>query len=383
MQYDPRWPALPDLKHRARRRMPGFAFDYVDGGIDEEHGKRRNREAWHGITLVPRYLRDVSRVDLSARIFGRDYALPFGVAPIGLGNMIWPGAEAALARAAQRADIPYILSTFSTTDLDKIAALAPDVGWFQLYVPQKVAVMKDLLRRVRHAGYRVLVVTLDIPVGAKRNRELKNGLKLPFKPSPRMLWQGMTHPRWALRTIAHGILGHGMPNFVNVARYRSKSDAGLSQFITDFNMHGVTLARLKMIRALWEQPLVLKGVQHAADIRAAAELGADGVILSNHGGRQLDAAPPTAHTLAALPEATRKRLTIMVDGGLRSGVDIVRAGAMGAQMAFCGRAFMWGVGAMGAAGGNQVVEIFRDETTRALQQVGCESFAQMDGSWLG
>lgn len=377
MNYDTRFPSIADLKQRARKRMPGFAFDYVDGAIDQEHGKRRNRAAWHEIILTPRYLRDVSRTDLRMRLFQHAYSLPIGVAPVGLGNMMWPGAELALASAAQRVNIPYILSTFSTTELEKIAQVAPDVCWFQLYVPKKVEVMDDLLARVQHAGYRVLVVTLDIPVGAKRNRELRNGLKLPFHFTPRLIWQCMLRPRWTLNTLTHGI-----PDFVNITRYQSGTSHGLSQFITDFTMHGVTSERVAMIRERWDGALVVKGLQHAQDIQTAVDIGVDGIIISNHGGRQLDAAPTSVQSLRAVPAKIHEQTTLMVDSGIRTGLDVVRAKACGAQMAFSARPYFWGVGALGHPGANQVVQIFRDEIERTLQQLGCESFAQMDQSWL-
>jgi len=357
--------------------MPSFAFEYVDGGIDQEHGKRRNRDAWHAIELTPRYLRDVTNTDTTAAVFGRDYALPIGVPPVGLGNMLWPGAESALAAAAQRANIPYILSTFSTTPLADIARLAPDVCWFQLYVPRRESVMRDLLARVACAGFRVLVVTVDIPVGAKRNRELRCGLKLPFSWTPGIVWQCATHPRWSSR-----MLKDGAPDFVNVADYREGPNESLSQFITNFNMHGVTRARLELIRELWDGPLVLKGAQHVQDLRDAAELQYDGVIISNHGGRQLDAAPAPAVSLRAAPADIHERMTVMVDSGIRTGLDVVRAGALGARMTFSGRSFFWGVGAHGKAGGGQVIEIFRDEITRTLKQLGCDSYSALDRSWL-
>ncbi len=327
--------------------------------------------------LTPRYLRDVSTVDTRVTLFGAGYALPLGVSPVGLGNMMWPGAEAALARAAQSARIPYVLSTFSTTLLEDIAQLAPDVCWFQLYVPRDERVMEDLIARVKRAGFRALVVTVDVPVGAKRNRELKNGLKLPLTMTPRIVWQSLTHPTWALRTLTHGT-----PDFVNVTSYRTDPSQGLSDFVTSMTRPGVPLDHLQRIRALWNGPLIIKGLQAEENFRAAIDCGVDGVIISNHGGRQLDAAPATLETLRQLPGDITDRLTVMIDSGVRTGLDIVRAKALGAHAAFSGRSFFYGVGALGEAGGKQVIEITRDEITRSLQQLGCQRFEDMDASWL-
>ncbi|MBX2869005.1 MAG: alpha-hydroxy-acid oxidizing protein [Acidiferrobacterales bacterium] len=377
MKYDTRFPSIADLKTRAKKRIPNFAFDYVDGGIDDEHGKRRNREAWHEVEIVPRYLTDVTSADKTTRIFNHDYALPIGIPPIGLGNMMWPGAEMALAGAAQKNNIPYILSTFSTTPLEEIAKAAPDVCWFQLYVPQQVEVMKDLLGRVKNAGFNALVVTLDIPVGAKRNRELKNGLKLPFSFTPNIVWQSMIHPTWAMQTLAHG-----QPDFVNVLQYKEGPNEGLATFITNFAMHGVTRERIEMIRDMWDGPLILKGVQYDQDFRDALDIGVDGVVVSNHGGRQLDAAPASADSLRNVAVEIGARMTVMVDSGIRTGMDVIRARALGAEMTFSGRSFFWGMGAMGTGGAEQVIEIYRDEIDRTLKQVGCGSYAEMDRSWL-
>lgn len=357
--------------------MPIFAFDYVEGGIDDEEGKRRNRQAFQDVHLTPRYLRDVSSVDTTVTLFGSTYAMPLGVSPVGLGNMMWPGAEAALARAAQNARIPYVLSTFSTTLLERIAELAPDVCWFQLYVPRDERVMENLIARVKDAGFNALVVTVDVPVGAKRNRELKNGLKLPFKMTPRIVWQSLIHPTWALKTLTNGV-----PDFVNVASYRTDANQDLVDFISSMTMPGVPPERLKRIRQLWDGPLIVKGLQAENNFRTAIDCGVDGVTISNHGGRQLDAAPATIETLRALPRDIAERLTVMIDSGVRTGLDIVRAKALGAQAAFSGRSFFYGVGALGEAGGHQVVEILRDEMTRCLQQLGCTRFEDMEASWL-
>ena len=377
LNYDTRYPSIADLKQRAMRRLPNFAFDYVDGAIEDELAKRRNRQAFHEVHLTPRYLRDVSSVDTSVKIFGNEYSIGFGVSPVGLGNMMWPGAELALAKSAQAARIPYVLSTFSTTDLNLIAQQAPDVCWFQLYVPRKLEFMEDLIARVKRAGFNALVVTVDIPVGAKRNRELKNGLKLPYTLTPKMIWQSLTHPTWALTTLAHGA-----PDFVNVARYRSGPDEGLSEFVSNMTIPGLPLERLRRIRELWDGPLIVKGLQVEENFRQAIDCGADGVIISNHGGRQLDAAPATVDTLRSLPSDIADKITVMIDSGVRTGLDVLRARALGATAAFSGRCFFYGVGALGAPGAKQVIEIFRDEITRTLQQLGCLRFEDLDSSWL-
>lgn len=377
IRYDTRYPGVSDLKARARRRIPNFAFDYIDAAIDCERAKLRNRESFHNITLTPRYLTDVTGADISARVFEQTYTMGVGVAPVGLGNMMWPGAEMALARAAQEAKIPYVLSTFSTTLMEDIAAAAPDVSWFQLYVPKKLEVTQELISRAREAAFKVLVVTLDIPVGAKRNRELKNGLRLPFSFTPKIIWQSMIHPVWAL-----GQLQQGSPDFVNMLRYREDPDQGLADLVSGFTMSGVTLERIRDIRKLWDGPLVLKGIQYGQNALDAMHAGVDGIIVSNHGGRQLDAAPTSVESMRALPDAVRKNMTIMLDSGIRTGLDVVRSKALGAEFTFSGRSFLYGMGAMGANGASQVIEIFRDEITRSLQQVGCGSFAQMNESWL-
>jgi (S)-mandelate dehydrogenase len=377
MKYDTRWPSINDLKSLAKRRIPNFAFDYIDAGIDEEVGKQRNRQAFHNVELTPRYMCDVADIDIRTEVFGQTYAMPFGMAPVGLGNMTWPGAEMAQARAAQKNNIPYVLSTFSTTAMEDIAKVAPDVAWFQLYVPRDHDVMEDMINRAQSAGYRALVVTLDIPVGAKRNRELKNGLKLPFSMTPKIIWQSMLHPQWALATLRHG-----SPTFVNVLPYMGNSNQGLAQFFSSFSMQGVDIERLARIRELWHGPLILKGIQSPDDARQAVQVGADGIVVSNHGGRQLDAAPSSVESLRSVPAEVFEQLTVMIDSGIRTGLDVVRSKALGASMAFSGRSFSYGVGALGAGGAVQVLEIYRDEITRTLQQLGCNNFRDMDQSWI-
>lgn len=365
-QYDTRYPAIADLKARARKRLPKFAFDYLEAAIDLEQGKARNRAALQAVQVVPRYLRDVSRIDASVDLFGQTYAMPIGVAPVGLGNMMWPGAELALAAASQRANVPYVLSSFSTTCMDRIIDQAPDVSWFQLYVPRRIEHMQQLIRRVQSAGFKALVVTVDVPIGAKRNRELKNGLKLPLSPSFGVAWQCLTHPQWAVRSLLAG-----WPDFVNIRQYREDPNQQLADFISSFSMAGVTAERLQDIRQLWSGPLLIKGLQHVDDMARAIDIGVDGIVISNHGGRQLDAAQASAHSLCGVADQLGGKVALMLDGGIRSGLDVVRSLALGAKMTFSGRAFYYGVGALGPKGADQVMGIFADEVSRTLGQLGC------------
>lgn len=363
---------------KARKRVPGFAMDYLESGIGGEYCLRRNRSDLDEVLIWPRYLRDVAQVDTRCELFGHRYDLGIGVSPVGLGNMMWPNAEEYLASAAQQANIPYILSTMSTTLLEKIAELAPAVAWFQLYVPRKREVMQDLIKRVSTAGFNALVVTVDLPVGAKRDKELKNGLILPFRITPQLLVQVLLRPEWTMLTLKYGT-----PRFANLLPYGDTGDIKhLREFLTKFFTPGVTAECIREIRDLWQGPLIIKGVQRASEIEECRALGVDGVIISNHAGRQLDAAPSSIKALRLLPESLHRKIIIMLDSGIRSGLDVVRAKALGAQAVFSGRSFMYALAATGQDGGRQVIEIFRDEITRTLQQVGCVEYQAMNATWL-
>ncbi|MEQ8426396.1 MAG: alpha-hydroxy acid oxidase [Gammaproteobacteria bacterium] len=378
MKYNPRLPSVADMEARARQRIPRFAWEYLSSGIGHEHGLRRNRSDLDDVLLWPRYLADVGKVDPGCKLFGQQYDLGIGIAPVGLANMMWPGAETHLARAAQQANIPYILSTMGTTPLEEIASHAPDVGWFQLYVPRDRDVMQDLVQRVQRSGFKVLVVTVDIPVGAKRDKELKNGLILPFRFSPSIVSQVMLKPTWLLNTLQQGV-----PRFINLAPYGDLHDVKhLGEFLTRFFMPGVTMERIREIRQLWSGPLVIKGLLRSEDIEECRAAGVDGVVVSNHGGRQLDAAPSSVAALAKLHVSTTDQFPVLLDSGVRSGLDIVRARALGASFTLSGRSFLYAVAAAGKEGAGQVIEIFRDEITRSLQQLGYTRFEAMNGDWL-
>jgi len=377
MQYNSRYPSSKDLKDLAKKRIPNFAFNYVDGGIDEERGKIHNRQSFDRIKITPQYFKDISNINTQVSIFNYDYNLPIGIAPVGLGNMMWPGSELSLAKAAQKTNIPYVLSTFSTTPLEDIAKVAPDVCWYQLYTPKDHIVLEDIIKRVKKSGYKALVITVDIPVSAKRNRELKDQLQIPLNFSSNLIWEFLSHPKWGVETLKHGL-----PSLINVSRYRKDSNVPFQSFISDFMATGVTKEHIQKIRELWDGPLIIKGIQDPKNAIDALELGVDGIIISNHGGRQLDGAPSSIESLEKLPDKVKDELTIMLDSGVRTGLDVIRAKSLGAQMIFSGRSFFWGVGALGQQGASQVIEIYRDEIIRTLKQIGCQDFNKLNSTWI-
>jgi len=375
--YNTKFPSVTELKALAQKRIPKFAFNYLDGGIDDEKCKEHNRQSLNEIKLTPRYLQDINTVNTKVTLFEHDYNLPIGIAPVGLGNMMWPGAEIALAKAAQNANIPYVLSTFSTTLLEDIAKVTPDVCWYQLYLPKDDKTLKDIIKRVRQANYNALIITIDIPASAKRNREIKDGLQIPLKFSSNISWEFFSHPKWSMQTFKQG-----MPKLVNVTSYKKNTEISFHDFISDFMVTGVTKEHIIKIRKLWDGPLILKGIQDPNDILEVVKLGVDGLIISNHGGRQLDAAPSSIESLKKIPDGIKNKLTIMLDSGVRTGLDVIRAKSLGAEIVFSGRSFYWGVAALGKQGASQVIEIYRDEITRTLKQIGCHDFNKLDYTWL-
>jgi L-lactate dehydrogenase (cytochrome)/(S)-mandelate dehydrogenase len=365
--------SIDDLRRLARRRIPQVAFDYVDGGAESENGVQRNRAAFERLRLVPRYLVDVSRRDLTTELFGRRWAMPLGIAPTGLSGLIWPGADFMLARAAIQADVPFILSTAASTALEDIAKAAPENAWFQLYAGRDQDIVDDLVRRAGAAGFPVLVVTVDVPVPGKRPRDLRNGLTLPLEPGLRIALDVMRRPAWLLASARAGA-----PRFRNIEPYvKAASAITLAEAMALQTAGNFDWARLKRVRDAWPGKLVVKGLMAPADVGRAAEAGADGVILSNHGGRQLDAGPAPIELLPAALEAAQGRIPIMLDSGIRQGGDVLRALALGAAFCFVARATLYGVAAGGEAGAARALAILRDEMDRTLGQIGCCTLGEL------
>ncbi len=371
--------SIEDLRRLARRRLPRLVFEFIDGGAEDELTLAENRAAFERLRLVPRVLIDVSAPDLSAEILGRASAAPFVIAPMGSCTLAWPGADLALARAAAAHGIPFVLSTMATIGIEELAQAVPGRLWFQLYVLRHPEANASLVARADAAGYEALVVTVDLPAGGKRERDLRNGIAIPLRMRGRHLIEGATHPRWAL-----GMLRGGFPEFVNVRGLLGDESAGLTiaarvgqnlDAAFDFD----DLARL---RERWPRKLVVKGVLHPGDAARMASLGVDAVWVSNHGGRQLDGAVAAADALPRVVAALQGRAEVLVDSGVRRGVDALKARALGASAVGIGRAALYGAAAGGEAGVRRALEILTGELTLAMKLAGTPRFASVDASIL-
>jgi isopentenyl diphosphate isomerase/L-lactate dehydrogenase-like FMN-dependent dehydrogenase len=360
--------SIDDLRTRAKRRIPRFAFDLVDGGAESERNLRRNIEAFEEIELTPRYMVDVSKIDTRATLFGRTYDLPFGMAPIGMLNAFWPDADLILARLCVRSNIPYTASSASSTTLERLAEAADGNGWFQLYVSSDKSVTEGLIARAEAADYRVMMVTADVPAAGKRDRDIRNQLAVPFRITPEVLAGLIANPFWSLATLLHG-----KPNIANYADLL-QSATSYADVQKTLITPGFTWDDLKKLRDRWKGPLLVKGILHPADAIKCAELGCDGIVVSNHGGRQVAFGPPTIAALPPIAEALGGRMKIILDSGIRRGADILRAKALGADFALSGRAMAYGVGAGGTAGAQRAIDILQLELVRALGQLGEPSF---------
>jgi L-lactate dehydrogenase (cytochrome) len=371
-----RYPTIMDLRKRARRRVPRFAFDYVDGAAGAgETGLARNAAALDAIELVPRYGLENFKADMEVELFGRTFAAPVGIAPMGLPGMVWPGGEEAFARAAQAARIPFTLGSSAGAPIERIAELAPDCTWFQLYrMPRNdLAINFDLVRRAEAAGVHVLVLTLDVPARTKRPRELRNKLIIPYRPGLHTVLDVLPHPGWLM-----ALSKHGQNSFANYQAYAGENlpNREVVKFARQNSGGTFTWDEVAQFRGRWPGPLVVKGILHPQDAEKAVELGVDGIVVSNHGGRQLESAPASIDVLPAVVAAVGDRATVLFDSGIRSGEDVVRALALGAKSTLSGRAFMYGLAALGDRGPGHVAKFFFDEIAEALRQVGAHNTSE-------
>jgi L-lactate dehydrogenase (cytochrome) len=375
MDLDLAYPAISDLRARARRRIPHFAWEYLDSAAGDESARARAEAALDEVRLMTHVLRGDIAADLSVRLMGRTYPLPFGIAPVGMSGLIWPDAERHLARLAARTGIPYGLSTVAAATPEEIGPHAGDQGWFQLYPARDPDIRRDLLRRARAAGFHTLVVTADVPAASRRERQRRARLSNPMRITARVLLDAMRRPEWALGQAARGI-----PRLKTLEPY-AQGESGRARPST---AHIGFLLRcapdpdyIRACKADWQGPVLVKGVLNANDARSAVEAGADGVWVSNHGGRQFDGGPAPIAQLPQIRAALGPEVPVIYDSGLRSGLDILRALALGADFAMLGRAFHYGLAALGPRGAAHVVHILKAQLEADMAQLGCTGLVDL------
>jgi len=354
--------SVADLRRQARRRAPRSVFDYTDGAAGEEIGLRRSRQAYERVEFRSRVLRDVSAVDTSTTILGRPSALPLVFAPTGFTRMMHTEGEPAVARVAERAGIPYALSTMGTTSIEDLAGAAPGGRrWFQLYLWRDREASRDFVARADEAGYEALVLTVDTPVPGARLRDVRNGLTIPPTLSLRTFAEGALHPAWWFDLLTTEPL-----EFASLTH----SDGTVAELVARMFDPSITMSDLTWLRSVWPGSLVVKGVQDVEDARAVVDAGADAVVVSNHGGRQLDRAATPLEALPEVVDAVGDRAEVYVDGGILSGSDLVAAVALGARAGLVGRAYLYGLMAGGERGVQRVADILRAEVATTLALLG-------------
>jgi (S)-mandelate dehydrogenase len=382
---------IEDLHRMAKRKLPKIIFDFIEGGLEDERGLERNRTAFQKHLLLPRYLVDVSRRDQSATVFGHTYASPFGISPTGGAGLYRRDGDLLLAEAAAEANIPFIMSGGSNASMEEAMRIAPNNTWFQLYAAKDHDLTDALIGRARDSGVGALVLTVDVPVHPKRERNWRNGFATvrnggvieALKLKPSILLEAMTHPGWVFDYVKNGgapTLGNWMPHIAN-GNGAGKSEAirlGRSQTPASAQ----TWRDLERYRRLFPSPLVVKGILNPADAVRAAEIGVDGIIVSNHGGRQLDQAPASLDALPAIKAAVGDKLTIMLDSGVRRGADILIAFCLGAQFVFFGRPTLYGAVVGGLPGVKRAIDIFREEIDLVMGQIGCPDLAELGPDFL-
>ncbi|WP_375324251.1 alpha-hydroxy-acid oxidizing protein [Flagellimonas sp. GZD32] len=374
LSFDTRYPSVDDLREKAQKRIPRFAFEYLDGGCNEDINLHRNTSELREITLKPTYIKDFKGSTLKTTLFGHEYDAPFGVAPVGLQGLMWPNSPEILAKAAHEHNIPFILSTVTTMDIERASELTEGKAWFQLYNPAEDAVRFDIIDRAAAAECPVLVLLCDVPTFGYRPRDFKNGLALPPKMTMANILQILGKPNWAIQTLKHGI-----PTFETLRPYTPEglNLKQLGKFMDKTFSGRLNEERIKPIRDRWKGKLVLKGVATEEDTEQAIRLGFDGIIVSNHGGRQLDAGESTIAPLTRIAQKYKDQITIMMDSGMRSGPDMARALASGAEFTFMGRSFMYGAAAMGKKGGDHTMTILKVQLQQIMDQLCCETIEDL------
>ena len=370
IKINSKYPSVYDLRQKAKQKIPRFAFEYLDGGCNEDVNLYKNTSEIREVELLPYYLKNHTKSDMKTELFGHTYNAPFGIAPVGLQGLMWPNAPEILAKAAFDHNIPFVLSTVTTRSIERIAEITEGQAWFQLYHPTENSSRDAIIKRADAAGCPVLVILCDVPSFGFRPRDIRNGLAMPPKMSVKNILQILSKLEWALKTLVHG-----QPSFETLKPYMPKNLdlKQLGYFMNQTFSGRLNEEKIKPIRDMWKGKLVLKGVANEADAEVAVRLGLDGIIVSNHGGRQLDAGESTIKPLVRIAKEYGDQIKVMMDSGLRSGPDIARTLASGAEFTFLGRSFMYGVAALGSQGGNHTISLLKAELQQVMEQICCEN----------
>ena len=365
---------IEDLRQLARRRLPRAIFDFFDGGAEDEVTLRANRAAFERVRLLPKVLVDVAEIDTRVVLFGKPMSLPLAIGPTGGISAGRFGAELMLAKAAKAFGVPFTTATPSAFTIERVAEEVGGRLWFQLYAVRDLAFREKLVQRAQAAGYEAILVTVDLPVSGKRERDPRNGFHTPYSPNWRNSRDVILKPSWAL-----DMMRNGLPGMANLAGYPFSTPSG-TDIVTAVGREmdaGLDWEYIQRLRGQWRGKLLLKGVERPDDAERAAAIGCDGVVVSNHGGRQLDGAAPTLEALPAIASSVGKKITVLLDGGIRRGVDIVKARALGAQAVLTGRATLFGVMAGGQPGARRALEILSSELERSMRLCGARSVAEL------
>jgi L-lactate dehydrogenase (cytochrome) len=366
-------PSISDLERRAKRRIPFFAWEYLASGTGSEAALDRNITAMADVQFTPELLKGALEPTTTTTLFGTTYATPIGIAPVGLTGLIWPGGEVSLAETAVTRNIPYVLSTVGTQSPETIGPIAGDNGWFQLYPPRDSEIREDLLDRVAASGISTLVVTADVPTASRRERQRKARVRMPPTIGPRLVFDSILRPAWST-----GILRNGLPRFRTVENYIDGANLKNAAGFVGASLGGtLSYDYLAEVRARWDGPIVMKGILSPKDAQRCIDTGADAIQVSNHGGRQLDGAVAAIEALPAIVDSVGGAVPVLFDSGVRDGLDVARAIALGADFVFCGRAFMFGLGAFGQQGAEHALDILHEGLVNVMVQTGCSTLDEL------
>lgn len=370
-----KYPSVEHLRRRAKQRMPRFAYDYLTEGCNEDINLHKNISDIRKIELLPKYLTDYRQSSIKKELFGVEYDAPFGISAVGLQGLMWPNSSQILASTALEHNLPFMLSTVTTMSIEECAELTNGKFWYQLYYPKSDEYREDILKRAWDNGCRVLCLLSDVPTFGYRPKDIYNGLGMPPALYARNIVNACTKPVWGIETLQQG----GMPRFKTLEKYMpgGMDLRQLGIFMDDFFDGKLTVDRIKRIQDIWPGKIVIKGVASPEDAQTALDLKLDGVIVSNHGGRQLDAGPSSISTLKPVLDILKGKMTVMMDGGMRNGPDIANVLASGADFCFLGRPWMYGVGALGKKGGDQVAQILKREFLQVMQQLNCDKIENL------